>query len=470
MITIPLFEAAVAVGGRSNLQISPTDYIFHVTQRSQEVVEGTLFVALKGKRADGHDYVKEAEQKGAVAAVVEKEVSNVKIPQIVVPSTEEALGNLGRLWRCRLNIPVVAVTGSVGKTTTKELIAHILEVKYKTHKSRKNYNNQLGVPIELLRLEKGHECSVVEFGMRALNEISYLSKMARPSFAAITNIGMSHIEILKTRENIAKAKGEIFQGMDFGGVVVLNRDDDYYELLKELANCKVISFGESKEADIRISDIQLSEKAHPSFRINGLPITMLNCVGKHHAFNSAIAFAIAMEMGIDQEDIIKQISTFSPPEKRGVVSFLNNGALILDSTYNAAPDSIKASLYTISELTRRGKRTVAVIGEMLELGSHSKEAHSHIGKVISELKGGIDFLVTVGEYAEYIGKESKIENRKHFGNSTLAANFLVDNVESNDIILLQASNSVSLDVVVNALENKFGVQGKDKKYHKEVIH
>lgn len=460
MITIPLFEASVAVGGRPNQQISPMDYIYHITQRSSEVNQGTLFVALRGNRADGHDFVREAEQKGAVAAVVEEEVSNVKIPQIIVPSTVEALGNLGRIWRCRLNIPVIAVTGSVGKTTTKELIAHVLEVKFRTHKGRKNYNNQLGVPIELLRLERTNECSVVEFGMRGLNQINYLSKIARPSFAAITNIGMSHIEILKTRENIAIAKAEILEGMDYHGTIILNRDDDFFELVNEKVHCKAVSFGEHKEADIRISDIQLSEKAHPSFRLNGLPITMPNVVGKHHAFNAAIAYAIAMEMGVNQEDIAKQLSTFRTPEKRGVVTYLKNGALLLDSTYNAAPDSIKASLYTISELTQRGKRTVAVIGEMLELGSHSEEAHSHIGKVISKMKGGVDLLVTVGEYARFIGENSGNKNWEHFENATLASNYLKKEVKSNDIILVQGSNSVSLDTVVNSLEDEFGAHGK----------
>jgi len=460
MITIPLFEASVAVGGRPNQQISPMDYIYYITQRSSKVTQGTLFVALRGNRADGHDFVREAEQRGAVAAVVEEEVSNVKIPQIIVPSTVEALGDLGRIWRCRLNIPVIAVTGSVGKTTTKELIAHVLEVDFRTHKGRNNHNNELGVPIELLHLERTHECSVVEFGMRGLNQINYLSKIARPSFAAITNIGMSHIEILKTRENIAIAKAEILEGMDYHGTIILNHDDEFYEIIKEKVHCKTVSFGVHEGADIRISGIQLSNKAHPSFRLNGLPITMLNVVGKHHAFNAAIAYAIAMEMGVNQENIARQLSTFSTPKKRGEVSYLKNGAILLDSTYNAAPDSIKASLDTISELTQRGKRTVAVIGEMLELGSHSEEAHSHIGEVISKMEGGVDLLVTVGEYARFIGLNSGHKNWEHFENATLASKYMKKEVKSNDIVLVQGSNSVSLDTVVNSLEDEFGAHGK----------
>lgn len=461
MITIPLFEASVAVGGRPNQAISPMDYIHHITQRSQDIIPGTLFVALRGQRVDGHDFVREAEQKGAIAAIVEEEVDRVKIPQIIVPSSVSALGILGKIWRCRLNIPLIAVTGSVGKTTTKELIAHVLDINFNTHKGRKNFNNQLGVPIELLRLERDHNCSVVEFGMRGLNQINYLSTIARPSIAAITNIGMSHIELLKTRKNIALAKAEILEGMDYHGTLILNHDDDYHDLIREKAHCRVISFGEHEQADIRVSDIQLSERAHPTFRLNGFPISMPKVVGKHHAFNAAIAYAVGMEMGIKQEDIASRMTTFQTPDKRGVVTFLKNGALLLDSTYNAAPDSIKASLYTISELTQRGKRTVAVIGEMLELGTHSKEAHTHIGKVISQMKGGIQLLVTVGENAKYIGEYSGISSWEHFENAALASTYLKEEIKENDIILLQGSNSISLDTVVNALEDQFGAHGKD---------
>ncbi len=462
MITIPLFEASVAVGGRPNQQISPMDYVYHITQRSGEVQKGTLFVALTGKRFDGHDFIKEVQQQGAVAAIVEHEVmdAEITIPQIIVPSTVEALGTLGKIWRCRLNIPVIAVTGSVGKTTTKELIAHILSAKFNTHKGRKNYNNQLGVPIELLLLERGHECSVVEFGMRGLNQINYLSKIARPSFSAITNIGMSHIEILKTRKNIALAKAEIFEGMDYHGVAVLNRDDDFFELIKGKANCRIITFGEHPESDIRISNIELSKKANPSFQLNGHAFSMPNCVGKHHAYNAAIGCAIGTEMGLTIEEIAQQVSTFHTPEKRGVVSYLKNGALLLDSTYNAAPDSIKASLYTLSELRQSEKRKIAVIGDMLELGTFSEEAHTHIGKVIAELQGGIDMLITVGQYAQFVGKESKISSWKHFENADLAADFLAQHTRNEDIILLQGSNSVRLDIIVTSLEEKFGVFGK----------
>jgi UDP-N-acetylmuramoyl-tripeptide--D-alanyl-D-alanine ligase len=460
MITIPLFEACVAVGGRSNKALSPNDYVYEVTQNSKDAGKGSLFVALKGNRVDGHDFILEAQQKGAVAAVVEYEVKDIQIPQFIVPSTVEALGHLGRIWRGRLNIPLIAVTGSVGKTSTKELIAHTLESKYKTHKSRKNFNNQLGVPMELLRLERDHECSVVEFGMRNINQINYLSKIARPSYAVITNIGMSHIEMLKTRENIAIAKSEILEGMDRDGVLVLNRDDDFYDFIAEKSHCRIISFGTHKDSDVRISDIELNDKAHPRFKLNDFQITMNNSVGRYHAYNAAIAYIIATEMRLSKEEIADKFASYTSPEKRGVVSFLKNGALLLDSTYSAAPDSIKASLDTISILTQQGKRTIAVIGEMVELGSHSEEAHKHIGKVIAGLKGGIEHLITVGEYAQIIGKESESKNWKHFKDTDSAAKHLLEMIKKDDIVLLQGSNRINLESIVDALENKFGVHGK----------
>jgi len=450
MMTIPLFEALTAVGGRSNKQISPADYLHSVTQNSSEVKEGSLFVALKGRRADGHDFIKEAESRGAVAAIVEYEMKNIYIPQIIVPSTILALGDLARIWRGRLNIPVIGVTGSVGKTSTKEVIAHILEAKFETHKSRKNYNNEIGLPVELMNLDKKHQCSVVEFGMRGFNQVNYLAKIARPTISVITNIGMSHIELLGSRENIAKAKAEILEGMDSEAILILNRDDDFYEYIKAMSRCKVISFGMNPEADIRISDIYLNEKANPGFKLNNISVEMQNCVGKHQAYNAAATYVVATEMGMKEEDIADRLTTFSAPDRRGSFSHSKNGALLLDNTYNAAPDSIQASLQTLSELARKGKRTVAVLGEMLELGAYSEEAHRYIGKLIAGMNE-LDILITVGKDAELIGEEARKKNWKRFADADTAAQYLVTEVSGDDIVLLQGSNGVGLDLVVKAL-------------------
>ncbi|GHT62060.1 UDP-N-acetylmuramoyl-tripeptide--D-alanyl-D-alanine ligase [Bacteroidia bacterium] len=452
MITIPLFETLIAVGGRSNKRVPAGEYVHSVTSNSREAKEGALFVAIKGQRVDGHHFIQEAESRGAVAAVVEYEMEDIRIPQFIVPSTVLALGDLARIWRGRLNIPVIAVTGSVGKTSTKELIAHVLEAGFETHKSRKNYNNEIGLPTELMNLDTKHQCSVVEFGMRNFNQINYLSKIARPNIGVITNIGMSHIEILGSRENIAKAKVEIVEGMDSEAILILNRDDDFFEFIKTLSRCEVISFGENPEADIHISDIYLNEKANPSFKLNGLPIEMKNSAGKHQAYNAAIAYAVATEMGIRQEVIADRLASFSTPDRRGSFSYSKKGALLLDNTYNAAPDSLQSSLQTLSELAEKGKRTIAVIGEMLELGAYSEEAHRHIGKIMAGMNEP-DLLITVGKHAKLIGEEARKKNWKHFDDAASVAQYLLTEVNGDDIVLLQGSNGVGLDLVVKALEN-----------------
>ncbi len=460
MITIPLFEASVAVGGKPNKQISPMDYILNVTQKSSEVKHGTLFVALVGNRFDGHNFLLEVQEKGAVAAVVEREIEGVEIPQIIVPSTEQALGDLGRIWRCRLEIPVIAVTGSVGKTTTKELIAHILSNKFTTHKSRKNYNNQLGVPIELLRLERKDQCSVVEFGMRGLNQINYLSNIARPDIGVITNIGVSHIEILKTRENIAKAKLEIFQGMDENGIAILNRDDEFFDLISKECKCKIISYGKNKDSDIRISDLELINGMFPKFKLNGKQVIMNNCTGKYNAYNSAVAFAVGLEMGMKTDEILEGLKTFVQPKRRGSSIKLKNGAIILDSTYNAAPDSIIANLETVAKGKKSKHRLVCVFGEMLELGSHSEEAHKQIGKRINQLKNNVDLLITVGDFAKFINETANVIEKYHFQNSNDVNDKFYDSITTNDIILIQGSNGVKLDKIVEKLESVYGAVGE----------
>lgn len=448
---IPLFEAQVAIGGRSNQYILPNQYINHITQRSDEVHKGSLFVALIGKRVDAHDFIKEVEQQGAVGVVVEYFVEGVNIPQIQVPCCELALADLAKIWRSRRDIPLVAITGSVGKTSTKELVSHVLEGQFNTHKSRKNFNNELGVPIELLHLQDEHQCSVMEFGMRGLNQINYLARLARPTFGVITNIGMSHIEILKSRENIAKAKAEILQGMDQSAILFLNHDDDFYGFIADNAKCEVISVGFHENSTVRISDLVLDDQGYPSFKLNEVSVKMSNCLGKHNAYNAAFAFAIATQMGMQQHMIAKQISSFQAPDRRGSLLKLKNGAMLLDNTYNAAPDSIQSSLITLSDFTKHNKRAIAVIGEMLELGDYSKEAHTYVGQQLTKLENKVDVLFTVGEHARWVGVSSGVSDWQHFDNIDLALHTIQNSLEANDVILAQGSNGVRLNVLVEHL-------------------
>ena len=439
----------MAVSGRPKASISPWQYALGVSQSSQQVNPGDVFVAIIGKRVDGHDFIGQARDKGAVCAIVERYV-DVKIPQILVASSVEAMGGIAKMYHARLQIPVVAVTGSVGKTSTKEMIAHVLSAKFRVHKGRDNFNNELGVPIESFRIAADDEISVLELAMRGRGQISYLSRMVRPTIGVVTNVGISHIEMLGSKDEIAKAKREIVSGMDSESTLVLNRDDPYFDMFSVSAKGKVISFGESSVADFRISNLQLDRHGFPSFLINGVPIRMEKAMGKQHAFNGAATFAVASELGVQSEEIAKMMVSFETPRSRGNMSHAKSGAIILDNTYNAAPDSIRSSLLTLADLRSKGNRTIAVIGDMLELGSYSEEAHRHLGKLIKEV--GLDFLVTIGEGSRFVGEEAKMKGWKHCSDATAAAAFLLTEVQRNDVVMLQGSRVMLLDIVVGALE------------------
>lgn len=449
MQPISLTDLYCAISGRSNRPISPWVYANKITQVSNEVEPGSLFVALRGKRYDGHDFIGAAAEKGAAAVIVERFV-DVNIPQILVPSTVYAMGDLARLCHARLNIPTVAVTGSVGKTSTKEMIAHVLSRFKKTHKSRENFNNELGVPIESFLIDVDHEISVLELAMRGRGQIEYLSRIVRPDIGVITNIGISHIELLGSMDNIAFAKSELALGMDAESMLVLNRDDKYYDAIRGVAPGKVSSFGVSPESEYRLSRLQLSNHGNPSFTVNGIPVQMRQCMGKQHAYNAAATFAVTSELGIAPEEVAESLVDYQTPHGRGKHSRAHSGAMILDNTYNAAPDSVQASFYTLKDLKDKGARVVAVIGDMLELGDHSIEAHKQIGDRAKDI--GLDMLVTVGEYSRYVGEQAGVKAWTHFEDTPSAAQFLLGEVHKDDIVMLQGSRVMLLDTIVEVLE------------------
>jgi len=449
MPILSLADVCCAVTGRPKETLTDWVYVSEITQISSEVAPGALFVALKGARHDGHSFLEEAKQRGATAAIVERYM-DVDIPQMLVPSSRVALGDLARLYRSRLNIPIVAITGSVGKTTTKEMVSHTLSKRLRVHRSRGNFNNELGVPIEMLRILPENNVSVLELAMRGSGQIEYLSRMSRPVIGVITNIGISHIEQLQSIDNIAKAKAELLIGMDACSLLVINADDKYFGYLRDRAPGRVVSFGEAEHSDYRITQLQLGKNGRPSFKLNGVPFTLERCVGKYNAINAAAVFAVATELGLRPEEIATQLSSFETPARRGKFSNSLSGATILDNTYNSAPDSVGASLSTLADLRSKNMRTVAVIGDMLELGHHSIEAHQRIGEMASE--ANLSLLVTVGQYSEYTGKSSGMAAWKHFPDAASAAEFLLKEVHKDDVVMVQGSRFMQLDTIVDALE------------------
>ena len=415
------------------------------TRNTKEINKGDVFIGLKGN-TDGSIYYLDALKNGAKGVIVNKGViSNYeKIDNtfiLEVDDTIKALGQIASLKRSKYNIPIVAITGSVGKTSTKDIVASVISQKYKVLKTAGNLNNDIGMPLMILKL-KDEEVLVLEMGMNHAGEISYLSKIAKPTLAIITNVGSAHIGNLGSRENILKAKLEITEGLS--GKLIINNDNDmlhnYYLSNKD----NIITVGINNDSDIMAKDI--SYEGNTSYKYNDTLIN-LNVGGEAFIYNSMLAIAAGKELGLSMEEIKKGIESFELTKSRLQI-YNVNGYKIIDETYNANYDSMREA---IKNLGKESGRKIAVLGDMLELGDYSKEIHSNVGKVVSE--NNIDLLVTVGNDSKYINDNSNIEN-VHFSTNEEAIKYLKENITTGDVVLLKASNSLNFIEIVNALKGE----------------
>ncbi len=422
------------------------------TDSRQETL-GTLFFALRGETGDGHQYVTEAIRKGAAAAVVERFVEGVEGTQLVVADTLRALGMLGSFYRQRFDIPVVGVTGSVGKTSTKETLACALSAKYRTHASAKNFNNEIGVPLTLFGLEASHQAAVIEMAMRGRGQIAELAEIALPTIGVITNIGVSHIELLGSRDAIAATKAELLESLPAGGMAIIPADDDYADFLRSRCGCPTRSFGVEKPADFQVTDVRFTKDGHPHFRVNGCPMA-IPAPGVHHLANAAAACSVADALGISLEAVAERLRSFRPPAMRMETLLLPDGSILLNDAYNAAPDSMRAALMTL-RLTAQGRRarSVAVLGEMRELGEYALEAHRYVGQIVRAER--IDLLITVGALAQEIGRAAMQEEEgdrwRAFETTEEAAAGLPALIEPGDCVLVKGSRAMEMEKIVAAL-------------------
>jgi len=448
---IPIAEAAQIVGAR--LLGGEGGAFRRVSTDTREDVNGALFVALRGERTDGHLYVREAFAKGAVAALVDHAIPEAPGPQLVVADTQRALLSLAASYRMRFTLPVVAVTGSVGKTSTKEMTALALSSLGPVHSNRGNLNNEIGVPLTLFGLERCHRALVVELAMRGAGQIAELAHAVCPSIGIITNIGMTHIELLGSRDNIAAAKAELIAALPPGGAAIINADDDYSGYLRSQAPCRVVSFGIHAPSDFQVTDIRFTENGAPEFRVNGVGVR-LQTPGVHHVPNAAAACAAAACLGVSLQEAAAALANFRAPAMRMAVRELEAGILLLDDAYNAAPDSVRAALDTLIILAR-GRRRVAVLGDMKELGLWSKEAHEYIGSAAAE--AGVDLLITVGAEAAYAGQEMArrvgAQRAVAFRHTEEAAASIAQLVEPGDVVLVKGSRAMAMERIVAALEH-----------------
>jgi UDP-N-acetylmuramoyl-tripeptide--D-alanyl-D-alanine ligase len=389
-----------------------------VSTDSRATMPGDLFVALMGDKFDGHDFVAEVVAKGAVAAIVHRDWKaanpQAAIPLIRVANTRLALGNLAAFWRRRFAIPLVAVTGSNGKTTVKEMIASILRhVTSGSGESRQpgqvegpdqvlategNLNNDIGVPLTLLRLREHHKYAVIEMGMNHAGEIAYLTSLAKPSVALITNAGTAHVEALGSVEAVARAKGEIFEGLDQQGIAVINAGDLHASLWRGLAgNRKVMDFGLQERAAVtaRYEPGPFGSRV-ALLLLNGTRAVELQVPGEHNVENAAAAAAVAVAMGVGAEAITFGLNAFTGVKGRMQKKQGLHGSTLIDDTYNANPDSVRAAL---AVLARAAGRKIFVLGDMGELGAAARDLHGRIG--VEARAAGVDTLVAMGEFSTY---------------------------------------------------------------------
>jgi UDP-N-acetylmuramoyl-tripeptide--D-alanyl-D-alanine ligase len=423
---------------------------------SRTIGPGELFFAVKGERMDGHDFVQQALEKGAVAAVVRKdELARyaVKTGLLAVQDTLVALQTLGAAVRRLWGKPLIGVTGSTGKTTTKEAIAHVLSSRFRVLKSEGNFNNHFGLPLMLLKIEPEHEAAVIEMGMSHRGEIAALAKIARPEIGVVTNVAPVHLEFFESVAEIARAKYELIESLPASGTAILNADDEYVSQFGRDFRGKAVRYGLHQTADVRAENIEARGSAGSAFDVvtgGCREPAVLPLVGTHNIYNALAAVATGMERGLSPAEATRALSTLAPPDKRGAVVQVGNITVINDC-YNSNPTALDAMVDTLAAMP--AKRRIVVAGEMLELGPSGEELHRRSGRHIAEK--GIDILIGVRGLAqpmvEAAGRAGGNIRAEFVATPEEAGEWLTRETRDGDVVLLKASRGVKLERALEKL-------------------
>lgn len=451
MEQMKLKQIAAFCGAR--IPADDTTVISGVCKDTRFVNPGDLFLAIRGQKFDGHDFVCRAATLGAAAVLVEHEVEDCPIPQLIVEDTVRALGEIACGYRAGFHPFLVGVTGSVGKTSTKEMLASVLGARYPTLKTEGNYNNHIGMPLTLLNLCKEHEAAVVEMGTNHFGEISYLSEIAKPDLAVITSIADAHIEFLGSKEGVLRAKCEILDGMGANAPLICDGDNLYLHSLKGKLSRPIRFCGvDDNTADFHARPIEMTPDMS-RFTVDGLHGEfVVNLGGMHHLRNALLAIAVGKELGLSDDEVRKGLAAFSNLAERQTRVTVS-GAEIISDCYNANPASMKAALDVLAMGECNGKR-IAVLGDMLELGASAKQAHFEIGDYAAKFA---DELYCVGTFAKQLEAGARSGGMKakqiHCYQSVNTLAFaLKDNLQAGDIVLLKASNGMKLGEVLDVLK------------------
>jgi UDP-N-acetylmuramoyl-tripeptide--D-alanyl-D-alanine ligase len=442
---LPLWRIAEFVGSKGECDQEAVAMGYSIDSRT--LTAGDLFIAIAGERFDGHEYVQAALEKGAVGAIVaaEKKVAGDPLRLLQVEDTLKALQLLGAAARRLWGKPLLAVTGSAGKTTTKEILAHILATRFRVMKSSGNLNNHIGLPLQLLKLEAEHDLAVVEMGMNHAGEIRALGALAHHDLAVVTTVAPVHLEFFGSLAEIARAKYEIIETLHSGGVAVLNADDEYVCQFGRDFKGKVVTFGIKRAADVSAQNIKLNGAEGSTFELVvgsvGEPVTF-PLVGEHNIYNALAAAAAAMERGLTPSQAAMALSGIAPPDKRGQVLQIG-GATIINDCYNSNPRALEAMIDTLASM--KAERRILVVGEMLELGPTAESLHRECGKHAAEKK--IDLVIGVRGMARAVAEAAcgAGTQAQFVETPEQAGEWLAHNLRPGDAVLLKASRGVKLE-------------------------
>ena len=437
---------------------SPASSFQRVNTDSRQAQAGDLFIALSGERFDGHNFIMEVAAKGASSVVIESGRALVELPEcavIEVANARQAFGQISAAYRKQFSIPVIAVGGSNGKTSTKELIAAVLRQKLNTLWSEASFNNDVGVPATLLRLEKSHQAAVVEVGTNHPGEMATLLKLVSPEFGVITNVGREHLEFFGDLDGVAKEEGALAEVLPARGKLFLNGDNEWSDAIAKRAKATVVRVGTSAKCDWRMSGVKM-DKNGVKFSVASLREELsgtyrIGLLGRHQVMNSLFAIALGAELGLSRAEIERGLAECVPAKMR-LQMYEASGVNVLDDAYNANVDSMLAALLVLQELPCKGRR-VAVLGDMAELGAHSEAAHAEIGRRAAEL--GVEQLIAVGKMAGTMAQAARgagLSRVIELADAEAAVTSIKSFLKAGDTVLLKASRSSRLERIANALK------------------
>ena len=450
MRNITIGDILKMTGAEASFEIDENARVCNISNDSRDIKEDTIYAAIVGERLDGHDFARAALENGAIAAIVEKRVTE---KDILVKDTRRALKDIAMGYRSRFDIPFLAVTGSSGKTTTKDMLYFAVSESRKTLRNLGNLNSEIGLPMTVFNLDESHECAVLEMGMYVQGEIDYLAEIVKPHFAIITNVGVAHIQSAGSRENILKAKMEIANYMTQSDVLLINGDNDMLQTVDMGAmKPSVYKYGLEEHNDIRLISYETTEsgmkiRADILGKITEYEIPTL---GIHNIYNSLSVMGLCSLMGLDMKKSAEGIRKYQPSKYRMEIKSVS-GKTLIEDFYNANPDSLRASIETFRQM--QGERKVAVLADMLELGEISEKEHMNAGIQASEI---FDVIICIGSDAKYIGKGA-IENGfdkgrvYYFANNEEAVSEINSILRPGDAVLMKGSRGMKLEEVAESI-------------------